>query len=828
MREKEVELLRCIGRWKAVASSKFEVRRKKERKVEQTFCDLQSEPLGTVTSEFLNHSAVVSFIDKSYDQNLKFWYFIQTSSLDIIEGKIKEHVAKYQEDCKRGLGMPPGELYSHLLIRSIYLSGNQELIDIFCRYLPIPSADIFEGYEVPHVVSDKKNVVVQSVKDFQQRNQDQGLSLDEITDNVVDIQRTIRSNLRYDEEINRIADRKRWKFLTEKVSPEELIQDANTPYRPKCEPQLARRIMELAQKVRLFSTVRHLTSAAHIGGIFDDCLYGRRRLLQDFKLFRQASLHECDIAEGDGNVICFGPSEIDPDAMQPNTIELLFDVDKISKNNPSIFYKQQDLHFLRGKLRHIVVNSRNSKQKSKQLFFSHTSFVRNKIEGFSYLSVYDGFSGGLKAQVSLPNYSLISYNVQNIHQILTLNFFRFLDSSFDRENNFKSVRDEVYADLGELSDEELVAFLQEMGKKLSDTSEFNFYGVHQIDFSTMIAMSSYRDGHEVSYTLNLDKLVASLERNDITILNEARKHLPGAFSSYRFLDYLLSKTTSILGRYELQKLRAKCKAPFWVEPVAEPEPLTAEAIAQYTPASDSIDVTKDHNELDQAKKEVNEPASQGGYSNAESQKVAYEIRSIPPKVDTAVSKHNTEEQQSHQPIASDAVPPLQLIEENTVGNNQNFSEAWKIAEDIKNGIEKLHKESLSNSEIGLLNETSSAVNCALNDPTEDTLKTCLVFAEKIEKSSLGKKLAGLLLMFVGALGVATGILLSIGGTAATFGLAAPLSVGAGVGIGIGGASLFGAGSFLFFNECRKDHSQANDSSEKITNFTEALETPALT
>lgn len=60
---------------------------------------------------------------------------------------------------------------------------------------------------------------------------------------------------------------------------------------------------------------------------------------------------------------------------------------------------------------------------------------------------------------------------------------------------------------------------------------------------------------------------------------------------------------------------------------------------------------KDSNALDQARKVVNESASEGGYANAESQKIADEISPIPLKVDTAVSEHNIEEQQPHLTIA---------------------------------------------------------------------------------------------------------------------------------------------------------------------------------
>ena len=539
----------------------------KKEHVEQAFETLQSEKLGAVSSDFIGHSEVIHFINQQDNKSLTLWHFIQSNSLAAIEDKIKQLTDKYHEELRTGRGIPPDELYSFRLIRSIYLSENPALIDIFKRYLPIPGVDVFKGYDIPTVVADNNVVIEQSIQALRERTP--SLSLDKITNNVIKIQRQMRSKLRYQEEIRRIAFREEWAYINEKITPQKAIQDADTPYCPKCTDKLlAERIMVAARHVRLFSTVKHWTSSEHIGSIFDDSLYGRRRLLESYLPFRPASLYECDIADGDGNVICFGPSKIDPKAMKPDTVEILFNLDKISKNNPSIFFKQRDLGFSLDKKRSVPI-----KDKSCSFLFSHTNSVQNERPGFVYFSAYDVTRRGQQCQVALPNYSLISYNVKEIHQILTLNFFRFLDAG--RGKDFKLIRNRVYTYLSEISDEKLVKFLKNVGRKLSDTSEFNFYGAHRIDFSTVIALSFYQYEDKVSYTLNLKDLIASLGQNDIRMLNEAKAHLPRAFNSYRFLDYLLANTTSILGRYELQRLRANCITPSWIQPVSEPEPVAA-------------------------------------------------------------------------------------------------------------------------------------------------------------------------------------------------------------------------------------------------------------
>lgn len=116
-----------------------------------------------------------------------------------------------------------------------------------------------------------------------------------------------------------------------------------------------------------------------------------------------------------------------------------------------------------------------------------------------------------------------------------------------------------------------------------------------------------------------------------------------------------------------------------------------------------------------------------------------------------------------------------------------------------------NKALLSTNQIMLLTTTLSAISIALENTNEDSLNACLRCAEKIEKNaSFGKKLTGFILMLVGALIVATGFLLSIATTAATFGLATPIAAPAAIGIGISGALLAQGGAFLFFNNNQKE------------------------
>jgi hypothetical protein len=522
--------------------------------LKETFSTWQKQKLGTVSQDFLEHPAIAAFINVYTDETTKFWYFIQTSSNQDIEKKIKKIMDKYHNSLQtRGYAIPPSLLYSPELIRSVYWSTNQDLIAIFQRYLPIPGAAVFRGYEVPSIVRDNATQIEQSIQRIQDHSK---LSLDKLTDMVVKMQRRIRGKLRHREEVRRISAREVWEDYVQKMPAEQLIQDASTPYFPRCEDRaLALRIRRIAEQVRLYSTVKHWTSTKHIASIFNDALYGRRQLLQTYVPFDPACLNGTDTEEGDGPVICFGPSEIDPKAIQPaGTIELVFDLDKISANNQSIFYKQCDFGFASDKIRSVAMRP----DQSKFLFFSHTAIGRDKTPGYSHLRVYDS-KFIKKAKASLPNFALISYNLKDIHQILTLNFFRFIDVNDEMQEGFIPIKNEIYADLANLSDAQLLQFLINIGQQLSDTSEFNFYGSHRIDFSTLNVIKYYENQYVPPYTLDLSELIQSLNQNDLSVLELAKAKIPNIFNSYRFLDYLLSRTNAGLGHAALQHLRSQCE-----------------------------------------------------------------------------------------------------------------------------------------------------------------------------------------------------------------------------------------------------------------------------
>jgi hypothetical protein len=148
-------------------------------------------------------------------------------------------------------------------------------------------------------------------------------------------------------------------------------------------------------------------------------------------------------------------------------------------------------------------------------------------------------------------------------------------------------------------------------------------------------------------------------------------------------------------------------------------------------------------------------------------------------------------------IGQDA--PIEADESN---NQKTTTKSEKIANAIHAELAVLAQTSTSDK--NFLFDIAIDVNTALKNSNEASLSKCLAHAEKVDGTpSLGKKLAGLLFMLVGVLAIAAGVVLSVATTAATFGLAAPLSVPIGAAIASSGAVLAGGGAFLFFNGCRK-------------------------
>ncbi len=318
----------------------------------------------------------------------------------------------------------------------------------------------------------------------------------------------------------------------------------------------------MAGNVNFFNYIRHETKKIALTSIFNDGLYGRKTLLMFLQQFSPASLHDCDVQDGDANVVCFGSGYGQIDPKTNGDVELTFQFDKIdfgpNKSNHCAFFKQQDLGFSNNKIRYVNISKEN------ELALRHTGFTRCALTGYSYMHLkYQGrewHDGSFNTVARLPNFKLISYDISNIESVLILNFFKYLDNlvtySYGDASNVISA---IYHDIEEMNDQELAAFLEEIGRNLSDTMEFNFFGAHQIDFDALTTIKDSRS----RYVLNMPELILELQTGKLEKLLSAKESFPTAFQSYRFLDYLSSKSNDVNALQELSTLRQMCKIPGW-------------------------------------------------------------------------------------------------------------------------------------------------------------------------------------------------------------------------------------------------------------------------
>jgi hypothetical protein len=438
------------------------------------------------------------------------------------------------------------------LVRQIYQLEDMPLTHLFQKHFPLPPARLFGEGPVPDVIQKRERTVLETMKRTTLHPW--------IEPCMIKVQRCIRMKKRHQEEVNRILQRAGYHINYAPSAQirqwaEALLRDANKPYQPKCAPALSARIMAAAKKVSAFSTVSHITSETALQSIFDDAFYGRRTLLDFYIPFNAAALGPDDLLNGDGNVVCLGPKDIDPLANGEIIIE--FDLPKLIQNKPAAFYKQRDFEYRPKKIRHVRFGNAT-------ISFDHTgSRTKGTQTWLKVAEFIDGLPVQLKADASKS--SLIAYDLKKMHEILALNFFRFMDGMNKvTDLGLEPAQDYInhfYQKVDKLTDEALVLFLTDIEKNMTDTAEFNFYGAHQVDFSTILNITARNKG----YALNLPKFIHDLNLGHMNELRKARLMIPALFKSYRFIDYLLLNIQSKDVRYYLDDLRKQCKTPQWID-----------------------------------------------------------------------------------------------------------------------------------------------------------------------------------------------------------------------------------------------------------------------
>ena len=155
-----------------------------------------------------------------------------------------------------------------------------------------------------------------------------------------------------------------------------------------------------------------------------------------------------------------------------------------------------------------------------------------------------------------------------MQQILTLNFFRFVDALVSENGNPSKLKNEIYSALTNLSENELVETLKEIGAQMTNTMEFNFYGAHKIDFNSLLSIQKEILAldpmmEDANFKLKLQDFISALRVGDLAKLNEAQEKIPELFKSYRFIDYLLSQVENTNITERLNQYREDCDLPTW-------------------------------------------------------------------------------------------------------------------------------------------------------------------------------------------------------------------------------------------------------------------------
>lgn len=557
-------------------------------KIDQLLVEISGSEFGVAATDFISHPLLSYYLLKGYCNNLDLpiWLLIEkflrikdqpqleNEQLKLIEEEINQ-LFSYAND-----GFPletakahfkdirlPGELIKKAFIQRLFITENEKLISLFLKYLPIPPSHVFDRQRLPNSLAAKENAAFGTIKELLM-NHDNNLDL--VENSVVKIQRVFRARQRKRKELEAIPSRHERDLNLTKSTPEQLLNEANKPYVPKCQKDLAQRLINAAEKVKLFSpTIRHLFADSALESIFDDGLYGQRTLQRSYMPFRRAVLDGSDVLRGDYNAICFGANRIDPRAVKPNTVELVLDTSKMPKN-PCAFYKLRDFgypHKTNYEINKITLGTKN-------LFFSHTKDLTCGYRKNCMNLQFFNDDRRLLAFAEVPTTLLIAYDLEKMHQILALNFFRFIDNLIifnpnDPYKNHKKAEamiEDIYSQLATLSDEKLAIFMQEMGSQLTDAMEYNFYGAHKIDFSSLVSITAHFDEPQDNhYSLQLDEFIEALQEGNTEVLVMAQNHLPNLFKSYRFIDYLQTKISHPVIKEVLYTLRIECNAPLWLQ-----------------------------------------------------------------------------------------------------------------------------------------------------------------------------------------------------------------------------------------------------------------------
>lgn len=224
-----------------------------------------------------------------------------------------------------------------VVVRNVYRSEDEILINLFMRYLPQPRIELFkkDGGPIPDCIMQEAKKADATIQAFAEKH-----GMQTVEKSAIILQRAVRGRQKRKKELIRVMQINKW----DEIKAKQMIHSGNTPYLPKCnDDNLAARIFNAAYQVPIYPSIRHVAAAKALPKILDECLYGRQSLCNNYQSFRPAALFSGDKENGDTNAICFGPQRIDPRAYGIESVEIVLDMEKFKENrferrNPCIFF----------------------------------------------------------------------------------------------------------------------------------------------------------------------------------------------------------------------------------------------------------------------------------------------------------------------------------------------------------------------------------------------------------------------------------------------------------------------------------------------------------
>jgi hypothetical protein len=534
-----------------------------------------SEP-AALSLEFLRHPTLVEYlthpqreelsamserdINPSIGEYLIVWRLLRDTVDAAGTSELPELLARFEIELLKRQNEQLNDILSLGIFKCVYASSCPELIALFERHYPtlIPREEYFDPSAIPPRVRASTDAAIEGIcRLFAEGSIS---NFNQLEAAVLVMQRKHRQSLMHKEhEMRGIA-----------------LDRHPTPYRPRCNEELAERVVRLSRDVKLFSSLRHLTNRKGLCSIMNDGFWGRQNLVRHLMPFSPFALQSSDIQRGDANAICFGPQHIDSRFITEGTVEIVLHSDPLLKNRHlPLFLKQMDFGFRtqREDFPNIPLFP-DAEDDMIALSFMHTEYPSlcfgDKTIEFGL------YWGDVRIAFSQFNFDqFIVENHGNAHQILCLNFFKLLDALqsctvYVEPAAVAAAVERIYVELSKLDDVKLQAFLERIGKALTRTSEVNIHGAYRIDDFSMIESISSEPDQTVSrlsppflYRLSMSAFINELNEGNLSMLREARERLPELLKSYRFLDFLLSKVSQEDSVGALQVLRGDCFEPRW-------------------------------------------------------------------------------------------------------------------------------------------------------------------------------------------------------------------------------------------------------------------------